>query len=213
MTHHYAEREIRRLMKKIEDHDRRIASMVLSGTVIAVENNKVRLELGEMDKRTGKPFLSPFVRVQEEASGALGGVTIKHPLRIGQKMRLFSPSGDIGPHSFAIRDSFSKDAPAPESDNDEYIIEGRDIRIGIKNKRIEIKRGEQVIEMDKNKACIRIHYAGHAVYVQTKDYQQLKWRSKKDGPADYHITIGDVVGGITSSHHINLLTHDPFPEH
>lgn len=213
MNNRFIEREIRRLMKIIEDHDRRLANIVLSGKVVAIDDNKVRLELLSQDKRTDKPFLSPFVRVQEETGSTLGGMTIKHPRRIGQNMRLLSPSGEIGPHSFAIRDSFSKDAPAPESDNDEYVIEGQNVRIGIKNDRIEIKRGEQVIEMKKNEACIRIHYAGQSVFVQTKKYQQFKWRSKKDGPADYHITMGNTVGGIVSSHQINVLPDDPFPEH
>lgn len=105
-------REIRQIYKAIEDTNRRLASMILNGPVAAIDGDRVQLELEPKDDRTGKPFLSPWVQVQEAATK--DGATATHfPVAIGDPMRLLSPNGELGPQSFAIRDSYTDPAANP----------------------------------------------------------------------------------------------------
>lgn len=105
-------REFRSLYKSIDDLDRRQASGLLNGKVAEIDGDRIRLELLPADGRAGgKPFLSPWVQVQEMA-----GATGSHfPVRQGDKMRLMSPNGEIGPRSLAIRDGYTRDEPNPAS--------------------------------------------------------------------------------------------------
>lgn len=102
-------REFHRLHKVADDLDRRMASTVLSGKVAEIDGDRVRLELQPIDGRTGKPFKSPWVQVQEAA-----GQTGTHfPVKVGDPMRLLSPNGELGPQSLAIRDGYTTDAANP----------------------------------------------------------------------------------------------------
>ncbi|MBE0692314.1 MAG: phage baseplate assembly protein V [Aquamicrobium sp.] len=101
-------RAFRQVLKSVEDLNRRMSSMVMSGRVAEVDGDRVRLELGPPDA-SGRKFLSPWVQVQEMA-GATGS---RFPVAVGDPMRLLSPNGDIGTHSLAIRDGYTQDAPSP----------------------------------------------------------------------------------------------------
>lgn len=102
-------REFREVRKLIDDQDRRIAAQLLNGTVAEIDGDRVRLELLPTDSRTGQPFLSPWVQVQEAA-----GQTGTHfPVKVGDPMRLMSPNGEIGPQSLAIRDGYTNNAANP----------------------------------------------------------------------------------------------------
>ena len=118
--------EFRSIFKAIDDLNRRSASTILNGRVAKIEGDYVRLELMPPDSRTGKPFLSPKVLVQEMA----GRTGSRFPVKVGDPMRLLSPNGEIGPQSLAIRDAYTDDAPAP-GDPDEFVIAhgGASIRI------------------------------------------------------------------------------------
>ena len=129
-------RELRGIYKALDDLQRRQASAHLTGKVVAIKGDRVRLELLPADDRTGKPFLSPWVQVQE-AAGATGS---HFPVRIGDPMRLFSPQGELGPQSLAIRDSYTTEAPNPAADDELVIAHG--------NCAIRMKGGELVLEAD-----------------------------------------------------------------
>lgn len=111
-------RTIMNLSARIEDVSRRQASMILSGPVAEIDGNRVRLQLGTADEATGKPFLSPWVQLQD-AAGATG---THFPVKVGDPMRLLSPNGEIGPASLAVRDSHTKDAPNPAEQNSDFVI-------------------------------------------------------------------------------------------
>ncbi len=98
----------RQLLKSVEDLNRRMSSLVISGPVAAVDGDRVRIELAPAGP-DGKKLLSPWVQVQEMA-GATGS---RFPVAVGDPMRLLSPNGDIGSNSLAIRDGYTKDAPSP----------------------------------------------------------------------------------------------------
>lgn len=102
-------REFQRLHKISDDLDRRLASTLLAGQVAQIEGDRIRLEIQPIDGRTGKPFLSPWVQVQE-AAGQSG---THFPVKIGDPLRLLSANGELGPQSLAIRDGYTADAQNP----------------------------------------------------------------------------------------------------
>lgn len=107
------EDELRSLHKKINELTSRQARTILDGKVKEVDGNKVRLEIIEEDPHTGKPFLTPWVRVQEEAGDGLGGYSSYTQRQVGQNMKLLSPSGEIGKNSIAIDSGHNDENPTP----------------------------------------------------------------------------------------------------
>ena len=107
-------REFSSIFKSIDDLQRRQSNIVLSGKVAAIDGKRIRLELMPNDSRTGKPFLSPWVQLQEAA----GVTSTNTPVQLGDPMRLLSPNGELGPQSLAIRDSHTSDKPNPANGNE-----------------------------------------------------------------------------------------------
>lgn len=107
-------RELLSLRKSIDDLERRLSASHMTGKVVAVNGDRVRLELQPEDARTGKPFLSPWVQVQEAA----GSTGTHFPVAIGDPIRLFSPNGELGSQSIAIRDGYTDDAKNPAKDGE-----------------------------------------------------------------------------------------------
>ncbi|MCT7668177.1 phage baseplate protein [Shinella kummerowiae] len=125
-------REFQRLHKLSDDLDRRMASMMLSGQVAEIDGDRVRLEILPEDSRTGKPFLSPWVQVQEAA-----GQTGTHfPVKKGDPMRLMSPNGELGPQSLAVRDGYTADAANPSEQKQKQLVIGNDGPVLIKGSAI-----------------------------------------------------------------------------
>jgi hypothetical protein len=117
-------REIVRLARRIDELNQRLARTMLTGEVVKVEGDKVRLRLRDKDQSTGKEFLSPLIRWQGHAGSESGGFSMTTRPAVGEKMRLFSPSGEIGPGSLAVPDSFSNAAPNPDQGADFMIRMG-----------------------------------------------------------------------------------------
>lgn len=111
------EREFSSIFKLIDDLQRRQSNIVLNGKVAAIDGKKIRLELMPPDARTGKPFLSPWVQLQEAA----GITSTNMPVSIGEPMRLLSPNGELSSQSLAIRDSHTTDKPNPANGN-EFVL-------------------------------------------------------------------------------------------
>lgn len=128
-----AARAIVRLSRRIDDLNQRFARSMLQGEVKEVQGDKVRLLLREKDSSTGKEFLSPWVRWQGNAGSEKGGFSLTTRPAVGEKMRLLSPSGEIGPGSLAVADSFSDDAPNPD--------EGADFMLRMGNTLLSIGAG------------------------------------------------------------------------
>jgi len=128
-------REFRTLHKVADDLDRRLASVFLNGKVDEVDGDRVRLELLPKDSRTGKPFLSPWVQVQEAA-----GQTGTHfPVKKGDPMRLLSPNGELGPQSLAVRDGYTGDAANPTDKKQHELMIAHDGAVRIKGGAIVIE--------------------------------------------------------------------------
>jgi len=110
-------RELRSIYKSIDDMGRRLAASHMTGKVAEIDGNRIRVELLP-EGANGQPFLSPWVQAQEAA----GGTATHFPWAVGDPVRLFSPQGELGPQSIAIRDSYTDGAPAPTDDEQELVV-------------------------------------------------------------------------------------------
>lgn len=137
MTDRLAEQRVarafRQVLKSVEDLNRRLSSVIISGRVAEVDGDRVRVELGPPDAG-GKKFLSPWVQLQEMA-GATGS---RFPVKAGDPIRLLSPNGEIGSNSLAIRDGYTKDAPSP-AEGDELALVHAGCAIRMANGKIRIE--------------------------------------------------------------------------
>lgn len=133
----------RDLSKSLDDVSRRVANSHMTGTVAAKKGNMVRLELLPTDERTGKPFLSPWVQLQDAA----GGTASHTPVEIGDPMRLLSPSGEIGPASIAVRDSHVQDKPNPASSPEELVLQHAGNELRMRDGSMLLKQGETQVEL------------------------------------------------------------------
>jgi hypothetical protein len=125
-------REFRNLYKMADDLDRRMVSMMLSGKVAEIDGDRIRLEIQPQDSRTGKPFLSPWVQVQEAA-----GQTGTHfPVKVGDPMRLMSPNGELGAQSLAIRDGYTDQDKNPTDQKQGELVIAHDGPVRIKGSAI-----------------------------------------------------------------------------
>ena len=140
-------REFRRLRKRIDEQDRRLRAMNLTGTVRQVKGDRVQLELEPMNEKTGKPFLSPWVRWQEAAGDGGGGFTSHVPPAIGEHMMLHSPSGEVGEASLAVRGAYTKDNPDPSGKTDELKIQRGDKTFVMNNDGVQMTAGGTVVAL------------------------------------------------------------------
>lgn len=132
--------ELREVRKELNLLRSRQARMVMDGKVVEVKDNMVRLELLEEDPHTGKPFLSPWIRVQEEAGDGLEGYSSYSQRQIGQNMKLFSPNGELGPNSLAVDSGHNDENPTPGQGNKKVFKRGSTM-ITMATDLIEIKVG------------------------------------------------------------------------
>ena len=164
-------REIRILYKKVDDLSRRLAASHLQGKVVAIRGKTVRLEIMPTDSRTGKPFLSPWVQVQESAGDGVGGYSTHVPIAVGETMRLLSPHGELGPQSIAVRDSYTSKNPKPTEEEQELVIKHGDTVIRMNGERIELAVGTGAVRISAeevlttirtrlNNGNRKVHYVG-----------------------------------------------------
>jgi hypothetical protein len=140
-------REFRNLYKEVDALNRRLAASHMSGRVVEIKGDKVRLELMPPDSRTGKPFLSPWVQVQESAGGGVGGYSTHVPVAVGETMRLLSPHGELGPQSLAIRDGYTNDNPRPTDEEKRLVIKHGDTRLVMDGDGIELGVGGAAVRI------------------------------------------------------------------
>ncbi|ADZ72403.1 hypothetical protein [Polymorphum gilvum] len=140
-------RELRSLYKEVDDLHRRLAASHMTGKVAQIQGDKVRLELMPADGRTGKPFLSPWVQVQESAGDGVGGYSTHVPVAIGETMRLLSPHGELGPHSIAVRDGYTTDNPRPTDHDQRLVIKHGNTRLIMDGETVELAVGDAAVKI------------------------------------------------------------------
>ncbi|WP_336800658.1 phage baseplate protein [Kaistia sp. MMO-174] len=148
-------RELRSVRKDLEDLSRRFATSQMTGRVAAVEGKRVRIEFGQ--NAEGKKFLSPWLQVQEAAGAKFGGISTHFPIGIGEPMRVFSPTGELGSASIAVRDSYAEDAPRPTDQDSAAVITNGKSSVTLDGDNIVLKgkhillQGEEIVTDGKTK--------------------------------------------------------------
>lgn len=153
--------ELRQIWKSLEDGQRRVAASQLSGFVAEIDGSKIRIELEPKNEKTGKPFLSPWVQLQEAA----GITSTNMPIALGDPVRLMSPNGEIGSLSLAIRDSHTNDEPNPTDEN-ELVIAFGDCAIRMKDGLLLLKQGDvQILLEGSETKIISTHHTHNGVNI------------------------------------------------
>ncbi len=138
--------ELREVRKELNELRSRQARMILDGKVHEVKDNMVRLELIEEDPHTGKPFISDWVRTNDEAGDGLGGYSSYTQRQLGQNMKLFSPNGEIGSNSIAIDTGHNNENPTPGTGNAKVLKRGNAV-ITLSTDLIEFQCGDKRLKM------------------------------------------------------------------
>lgn len=179
-------REFRRLRKRIDEQDRRVRAMNLTGTVKEVKGDRVQLELEPMNEKTGKPFLSPWVRWQESAGDGGGGFTSHIPPAVGEHMMLHSPSGEVGEASLAVRGAYTKDNPDPSGKPDELKIKHGDNTITMNGNGIDLASGDMRVSVTPSEIVT------HGKTRLNDGNRQVHYVGGKDSDGDKAIDGADV---------------------
>lgn len=161
------EADLHRALMNAEEHNSRLERVLLKGRVAEVKGDKLRLTLGEPDPSNGKEFLSPWVRWQGSAGSELGGFSMSIRPAVGQPMMLMSPSGDIGPASLAVFDSFTDDQPNPDAGAD-----------------MSLKRGDTSIQMDAG--GIRLMVGGVGIEITGDEVKTIGRTRLNNGSKPVH---------------------------
>lgn len=146
-------REFRQIWKALEDGQRRLSASQISGKVVEIDGDQVRLELEPTNPKTGKAFLSPWVKLQDAAS-ADASTSSSMPVAVGDPMRLMSPNGELGPLSLAIRDSHTSDAENPGS-NDELALVFGNGALRISEGALRLSFGDSELHLSAGSAFLK----------------------------------------------------------
>jgi hypothetical protein len=164
MSFEYVAETIRALRADLEDTRRRLASMVMTGRVIEIKGDMVRLEFDETDPSTGEPFRSPLIRRANSAGREGQGHKERNRPVVGEVMALISPNGEIGRHSRAIPYGPTDDSGEPAGDEGfaRVFAEG--------NASIALRDGE-----------IRFKVGGSSVSLTGEGFEQTGGYQRHDG--------------------------------
>ncbi|MFT4099038.1 MAG: hypothetical protein QM651_18100 [Rhodoblastus sp.] len=120
---------------------RRLALSELEGTVAERDPRtwRVRLEIG-VDPETGEKVLSPWLKPQ---SGSNGAFKVSPALpSVGERMKMVSPSGEVGAASYASWGTFDDDQKRPDQDADESVMTFGKTRISTRDDKFAISTAD-----------------------------------------------------------------------
>jgi len=114
--------------------ERRLANVMRSGTVHAVDpdNGLIRVKIGT--DRDGEPVLTPWLPWTERA----GRIKTWLPPAVGEVVRVHAPSGEIA-QGWVDPGGFSSANPAPSSDGEAHVEVLGDTRVTIKDGSVRIE--------------------------------------------------------------------------
>ena len=142
-------REIVELAARIAELERRFSGMMRHGTVEEVDQSKHRIRLKLGTDVEGKPFLSPWIPYAQFA----GALKVHVPPAIGQQFTLMAPAGDWQ-QSVAVPFTWSNQNPAPSESGEENVLTFGDIRVTMKDGRLEISAAGVTLELTGNGLAI-----------------------------------------------------------
>ncbi|RUM41440.1 MAG: hypothetical protein DSY80_08840 [Desulfocapsa sp.] len=143
------------LVEKVGDLERRMNNVVRPGRVVDVDVASGKIKVNYAKKEDGSDQVTPFIKWTERAGKAgsgLPGIKTWMPPVVGEQVILFSPSGEIGRHTWAFPGGFSDDAGAPHNAAGEPVIMVGDTRITVKGDKVlcETKHVQFDVEEDVN---------------------------------------------------------------
>lgn len=146
--------EIRRLRREIVRLNRRVALAHIEGEVVErdAEKWKVRLDIGK--DADGKPVLSPWVKPHSNSAGAYK----ESPAlpAIGDRMRLVSPSGNVGAASYAVPSAYDNEQKRPgDQDKDEAAREFGKTRLSQTKDTVEQKTEKTSVKQTKENINVK----------------------------------------------------------
>ncbi|WP_043879232.1 phage baseplate assembly protein V [Azorhizobium caulinodans] len=139
------EQEIRRLHRKVNQTERRLASSKLKGVVAEVDAAKRRCRVQIGATADGKPVLSPWIPWREPANGLLSTHT---PILKGDLVTVESPSGTLGTASIAVRDAYSGARAAPSTAEDAVVEKLGGLVVTRRDGALEIQAGGVTVRID-----------------------------------------------------------------
>ena len=140
------ERYVAELVRRVEEAERRLTNVMRPGRVAQVDAQKGLVKLAYAKDENGADVVSPWLRWMERA----GGIKTWTPPSVGEQVLMFSPSGDISGHSWALPGGYSQANPQPHDKGGEHkmtigdlsiLVTGDDLMIEAPGK-VVIKAGQ-----------------------------------------------------------------------
>jgi len=128
------ERYVAELVRRVEETERRLANVMRPGRIAQVDAGKGLVKLAYAKDEAGADVISPWVPWVERA----GGIKTWTPPSVGEQVLMFSPSGDISGHSWALPGGFSRANPQPHDTGGEHKMTNGDTSVLITGDRIEL---------------------------------------------------------------------------
>jgi phage baseplate assembly protein V len=139
--------EIREMVRRIADLERRLDNSVIHGTVDQVDYDK-----GVYRVRDGE-FLTPWLPMTEMA----GLASSWNPLEKGQQVRVISPGGEIGEQSWLTPGGYRDKFPAPSKDGKAVVrTVGDKTRVTERTDHIEHKVGGASINIYEDRIELKV---------------------------------------------------------
>lgn len=135
----------REFAKRLAALERRVATMIMPGTVARNEGSKsvVRFDEKGVD---GQPFESPALSHVSSSGKKGGGVSRFSKLGDGEPVLVFSPGGELGKHSRVMPAGPVEDHPSPgTADQDGEVVEFGDAKISVRPDGTLIQKGDQSV--------------------------------------------------------------------
>lgn len=104
--------ELRMLRKMVADLQRKVATLIMTGTVETTQGSKARVVFDDAGA-DGQPFRSPMIPQASSSGHKGGGASMFTRLGTGEPVLVFSPGGELGDHSRILPGGPVTDHPSP----------------------------------------------------------------------------------------------------
>lgn len=188
---------LRAILKRLDDLDRRVSSMLMVGQIEKVEGDKGKVTFDEKDAATGKPFASPMLRWGNHSGAKEKGLARYSPHTKGETVLVLSPSGELNEHSriFPWGPTDENKAPGEKPEDGEVITIGKS-KIQVQGDKVTILNGNAVITFADGKIELAVGGKGFAL-----DGDELRMTTRfrgKGGSKPAHFKGGKDSDGDTA---------------
>lgn len=137
----------RDLRKRLVALERRVATLVMTGTAEKSEGAKTKVRFDD-EGAGGKPFSSPLLAQANSAGKSGGGVSRFTRIGDGEPVIVFNPGGEIGEHSRVMPAGHVGDHPSPgTAEQDGEVTSWGEAKISLTAAGTLIQQGEDTVLM------------------------------------------------------------------